>query len=374
MNIAIFYGGKSVEHEVSCVSAKFLQKQLKALGHEVFSIKIDQSGVFHLSEPVNGEQRKEKNSIKLPLHIQPGIGIFHGAEKLPIDCIFPVTHGTFGEDGCIQGLCELLPIPYAGCGVAASAIAMNKVLTKQIWSNHGLPIAPWGVISREDYLHGTGKEKELFILLGPSVFIKPASGGSSIGVTPVKDITALSQTLDLAFLYDHTVIIEKTIHGRELECAVLGTQQLMVSLPGEICSEDNFYAYTTKYSQESTLKTRIPPNLPASIIQEIQELAKKGYQALGGEGFSRVDLFYDEANNKIYLNEMNTLPGLTPTSLFGPLCEASGVYWPEVIAIILQDAQKRFTEKQKLSYSKQSYDDSIKTCDDIFLKKDLRFG
>lgn len=308
--------------------------------YEIVPIGITKRGEWRLVDPdTRGLVSLEDDRI---------IKMFENAKPVTIadfdsmtDFAFPVLHGPFGEDGTIQGLFAMLGKPYAGCGVAAAAISMDKLFTKELWIREGLPVCMHTHTTQAciDRIGGmaTGLRIEADRIekeLDYPIFVKPANMGSSVGVTKVSCTKDLIDAIELALRYDKRVICEQMIVGRELEIGVIGNGEPLVSSVGEILSDSDYYDYDSKYRGGST-KLSIPANIPADVTCEIESLAKRAYSSLGGEGFARIDLFYNDEKGKIYLSEMNAIPGFTKYSMFPLLWGAKGVSYAELIERII---------------------------------------
>jgi D-alanine-D-alanine ligase len=269
-----------------------------------------------------------------------------------LDVIFPVLHGTFGEDGTVQGLLELAGIPYVGAGVLGSAVGMDKDVMKRLFRERGLPIVPYVAVRRVD-IHVNAKtvcagiEKKLRYPL----FVKPANLGSSVGVSKARNRKQLDEALRLASDYDSKVLVEKAIDGREIECAVLGNEEPIASLPGEVVPEGDFYDYSAKYI-EDTAKLIVPAPLKGSQVKRVQELAVAAFQACECAGLARVDFFLEKKTGKFLLNEINTLPGFTAISMYPRMWEASGLPYTQLIDRLIELAIKRHREKARTQYSR----------------------
>lgn len=340
--IGIIFGGRSGEHEISIMSAASVISSIDREKYEPVPFVIDKSGVWHLVG-IELEGLSELSDPRIA-------GITSGAKRVSIaefdemtDFAFPLLHGPFGEDGTIQGLFEMLGKPYAGCGVAASAISMDKIFTKEIWGRAGLPQCRYTYTTKYDCeAAGTAAvaariDREIMYPL----FVKPANMGSSVGVSKVGDIHALEAAISTALRYDKRVIVEETMLGRELEIGLLGNGEPAASAIGEILSDAVYYDYDSKYrSGGATLV--MPAVIPASVRDEIEALALMAYRVLDGEGFSRVDLFYDEEAGKVFLSEMNAIPGFTRYSMFPRLWQVKGVGFTELIERIVELGYERY--------------------------------
>jgi D-alanine-D-alanine ligase len=351
--LGIIFGGKSDEHQVSILSASSVINAIDKSKYKVVQIGIGRDGSwYHILDRMDDITSLDDSRIHTLIPQNSQEQSLGNPEKISfdhlkdmIDFAFPVLHGPFGEDGTIQGLFEMLDIPYAGCGVAASALAMDKVFTKEIWIRAGLPVCRHKSIDssvdeseREEHLKTIAEE------LGFPIFVKPANMGSSVGVSRATDMKELIKSVAYALNYDHRIIIEEEINGRELETAVLGNNIINVASVGEIVAKGGFYDYDSKYKDGSTELT-IPANLPEDICGKIRELAKKAYMALDGKGFSRVDFFLDELNGNVFINEMNTIPGFTRYSMFPGLWNDAGLGYNELIERIIELGNERYNAK-----------------------------
>jgi D-alanine-D-alanine ligase len=267
-----------------------------------------------------------------------------------LDVIFPVLHGTFGEDGTMQGLLSLADIPCVGPGVEASAIGMDKDVTKRLWRDAGLPIADFLVVRSSEakrWSYGPIKKK-----LGMPFFIKPAIAGSSVGVHKVESTRQFSKALSDAFLYSHKVLIERMVRGREIECSVLGNDEIKVSLPGAVIPTHNFYSYEAKYLDPNGAQFEIPARMSKSMVRKIQGIVREAYLVLGLEGMARVDGFLTK-DGQFILNEVNTIPGFTKISMYPKLWEASGLSYPDLIDRLIQLAMERHKKDLNIKTARQ---------------------
>ena len=356
MNIAIIYGGRSGEHEVSLVSASFV---VRAIGseHTVHLIGITKNGEWYLQPESLLEHIRKDTSAVLTIEcnkaarvaVIPGGGVTAGlsvnGQPITADVVFPVLHGSFGEDGTIQGLFEMADLPYVGGGVLASSAAMDKEKTKIIWQHEQLPIVP--------FLWDNPKERERFIVqaekeLEYPLFIKPCRVGSSVGAGKATNRVELLQTMQEAFLWDNKVLIEARIAAREIECSVTGNDECVVYTPGEIIPSHEFYDYDAKYIDPDGAQLKIPADIDDEQRREIRNIAGKAYQALDLSGLARVDFFIDKKTKKIYLNEVNTIPGFTAISMFPKMCEASGMPYRELIMHLFELAIERFNSSRQI--------------------------
>ena len=372
MTIAVLYGGKTGEHEVSLLSATSVVRNIDTKKHKILLIGITKTGRWYLQS--NNEIKRVKNDEKAVLKIQtmsdmvvsvvPGggtdgglivLGSEFGAKNLPVDVIFPVLHGTYGEDGCPQGLLEMAEIPYVGGGVMASAVSIDKEKTKQVWEQVGLPVVPFVCVRRYQKENDAEIEqiyKQVERDFTYPVFVKPCCAGSSVGASKAADKAALEKAIDEAFLWDDKILIEPCIQAREIECSVTGNDELVAYTPGEIKPSHEFYDYEAKYTDPNGAALLIPADLDDSRLREVRQLAVKAYQALDLSGLSRVDFFIDKTNDRLYLNEVNTIPGFTSISMFSKMCEASGLHYSQLIEKLLELAITRFKKRKQLKTSR----------------------
>ena len=339
IKLAIIFGGRSSEHDVSVLSAAAVLSMVDRSKYEPIPFLIDKEGCWHLVE-TSLENLAEISDPRIPLLSNEKKVSLTEFDSMT-DFAFPILHGPFGEDGTIQGLFEMMDKPYAGCGVTAASISMDKILTKDIWKNAGLPVSNYTYTTRRAVANGFEDEvKRIEKEIAYPIFIKPANMGSSVGVTKADDRAGLESAIELALKYDRRVIAEETVFGRELEVGVIGNETPKVSAIGEILAQNEYYDFDSKYKTGDT-ELIIPANLPVNIKDQIEKLAIKAFCALDGEGFSRMDLFYDEKQEKVYLNEMNAIPGFTRYSMFPLLWQAKGVGFEELIERIIDFGYER---------------------------------
>lgn len=356
LRVGVIFGGRSGEHEVSVMSARSVIQGLDPAKYEVFPIGITRSGQWvhpdaaRASLTAGHVTGPEQQSLAiLPGQAEKSLQPMGGAAALPaLDVIFPVIHGTYGEDGTLQGLLEMANIPYVGAGVAGSAVGMDKALMKSVWQAAGIPQVPFLVFLRKQWekepqLVADRIEKEL----GLPVFVKPANLGSSVGISKAKTSQELHEALRVAASYDRKIVVEQSVESpREIELAVLGNDEPEVSLPGEILHGREWYDYRGKYFETDGQKTIIPAELSETQIKDLQKLAIEAYQALDMNGLSRVD-FLMSKDGKFYLNEVNTMPGFTPISMYGRLWEATGLKYSDLLDKMIGLAQERFADRQR---------------------------
>ena len=313
--VGIIYGGMSTEHEVSIKSAKSVIENLDKEKYEIHPIYINQEGVWHK------KTEKIENIVK---YLQT------------LDVIFPVLHGKYGEDGTIQGMLEMLKIPYVGCNVLASSVGMDKVYTKVIFEKAGIPQAPYIYIQKKNntykIINKRFEEEELEMKkltqdLEFPMFVKPSNSGSSVGVKKANNLEELEEAIKNARKYDAKILVEQGIDGKEVECAILDCREkgkILASTVGEIMPAEEFYSFDAKYNMPKS-QTLIPAQIENSQIEKIRNLAIKAFKAIDGKGLSRVDFFIENKTNKIYINEINTMPGFTKISMYPKLFEAVGI-------------------------------------------------
>ena len=336
--LGVIFGGMSTEHDVSIVSANSVIKNLNKEKYEIFPIYIDKEGKWYKYKFSNDKDYKLGEKIENIDKIENVIEYLK-----QFDVIFPVLHGLYGEDGSIQGLFELLKIPYVGCGILSSSIGMDKVYTKIIFEKAGLKQAKCEYIKKydekyryikDDFSEETLKISEITEKISKNLkfpmFIKPSNSGSSVGISKAKNKSELEKAIKYASEFDNKILIEEGIDGREVECAVLGTNEVIASCVGEIKPAEEFYSYSAKY-ENSESKTCIPADLPKEITEEIRKQAIKAFKAIDGKGLSRVDFFVENNTNKIYINEINTMPGFTEISMYPKLFEAIGKKYTEIL-------------------------------------------
>jgi len=368
IKVGLIFGGRSGEHEVSFCSASSIIKAIDKDKYTVVPIGITKEGRW--ISPQDSElalqsgKIKGKNTVILLndpsdralVRIDNNQILDKSSTLERLDLIFPVLHGPYGEDGTIQGLLELADIPYVGAGVAASAISMDKDLMKAIFKQRDLPILKWMTIKRKEWQ----KDKEKILSLVRydfeyPLFVKPTNLGSSIGITKVHKKKELEKAIDLASSYDRKILIEEGLEeAREIECSVLGNDEPRTSVVGEVRPAGEFYDYDSKYIDKET-QLIVPADLPDGVSRKVQEIALHAFKAVDAAGMARVDFFVSKKENKIYLSEINTIPGFTSVSMYPRLWEASGIPYPELIDRLIQLALERHQDKKQ---NKISYDES----------------
>jgi D-alanine-D-alanine ligase len=374
MKVAILFGGRSGEHEISLVSASSIARNIDVKKHEVILIGITKNGRWFLQD--NGQMDKIRTDKKATLHIEettdkvvsliPGGGKAGGllcnGKQLAIDIVLPILHGTFGEDGHLQGLLEMGDIPYCGCGTMASALTMDKEKTKQVWEDAGLTVVPYismckpGRQEDDEFEEYADSAEEYF---GYPMFVKPCCAGSSDGANRAENRIELKNAVEEAFKWDEKIVVEKCINAREIECAVTGNisatcddTEITAYSVGEIAPTHKFYDYDAKYNDPNGAALLIPAKLDDETTQEIQGIAGMAFGVLGCSGLSRVDFFIDKDDGKIYLNEINTMPGFTSISMFPKLCENAGLDFTALIELLLKMGMERYNFRKELKTSR----------------------
>lgn len=369
IRVGLVYGGKSGEHEVSLQTALAVMGAFDFDKYEIQPFYITKAGEWRsagvlLQAPDNVEQLKlagGENSSALAPVFRGLAGSPSGeaalqtaaaaaAPEKPIDVIFPLLHGTFGEDGTIQGLLEMANIPYVGAGVLASAVGMDKIFMKKIFAHEGLAQCVYRHFNRTQW----EKDHTFFIMeievaLGYPCFVKPANLGSSVGISKARNREELIAAVDFALRYDRKVIVEEFIDAREIEVSVLGNDEPRASVPGEVISSAEFYDYNAKYVDGKSVM-QIPADIPAETAEAVRELAVRAYLAIDGSGLSRMDFFMRRSDGQLLINEVNTMPGFTPYSMYPLMWKESGVSYRELLDTLIELAIDRHADKQKIEY------------------------
>ena len=325
LSVLLVYGGQSSEHDVSIKSAHNVYAALDDEKYDVHLAYIDRYGKWWLAESIDSTHAGRPQLF--PALGQKQFLVIPGNTALKVDVALPILHGTYGEDGTAQGLFELMHIPYAGPSVIGAAVTMDKDMTKRLLRDAGIPTVPWKTWRVHNH---KPQYQDIIEELGEVVFVKPASAGSSVGVSKVSNAHDWEGVLDKASLHSEVVLIEKAITAREIEVAVLGNDDPRVSGLGEIIPGDEFYSYNDKYSSASTSRTIVPAGIDDEIAKQIHEYALRAYQVTECRGMARVDFFVDD-NDSIYLNEINSIPGFTNISMYPKLWQEMGVRYPELI-------------------------------------------
>ena len=347
--IGLLYGGRSVEHEISLKSAANVAHYLDKSRYNMVLIGIDKTGKWFLNTEVSG-LISEGEPLVLSLDAnQPGFITSSTGKTIQIDIVFPVLHGTDGEDGSVQGLLKALGLPFVGSGVLGSAVAMNKLTTKKLLVEAGIPTSRYrAYLSRSDAEQASFESLKAEI--GAPFIVKPANLGSSVGVSKVSNATALKEAIAEVFAYDQIMICEAFVEGRELECAVMGNEKPVASTPGEVIvsADYDFYTFEAKYVDESAAMIKIPADVSDPLVQKIKAACIAAYQALRCDDFARVDLFLTP-DGEVLINEVNTIPGFTDVSMFPKLWENEGIAYPELLSQLIDMAFVRAEMNQQLS-------------------------
>jgi D-alanine-D-alanine ligase len=378
IRVGLIYGGKSGEHDVSLQTALAVIKALDFSKYEIVPFYITKQGNWRSGGKLHGPVQSKEELTFTPAVtageslldvkgasavLAPIFGGEPAEEKAVIsassfgqnvsalDVVFPLLHGTFGEDGTIQGMFEIADIPYVGAGVLASAVGMDKVMMKKIFAQEGLPQCVFRHFTRSQW----EKDRTYHLLetetaIGYPCFVKPANLGSSVGVAKARNQDELLEAIKFAFQYDRKVIIEEFIEAREVEVAVIGNEEPEASVPGEIVSSNEFYDYKAKYIDGKSAMI-IPAEIPTEIADELRTMAIRAFQAIDGSGLSRVDFFLRKADNMIYINEINTMPGFTPFSMYPQLWKATGKSYGQLLSELIQLAIERHADKQSIQYT-----------------------
>jgi D-alanine-D-alanine ligase len=361
VRVGVLFGGRSGEHQVSLQSARAVMAALQAGGHDVVPIGITSEGRWLVGgDPLQalasgqpGDQQRAVSMLPQPGH--RGLVPLPEGEKPngevgsigDLDVVFPVLHGTYGEDGTVQGLFELAAIPYVGAGVLGSALGMDKVVQKMLWRGLGLPVTDFLSVLRKDFERDPDAVMDrIESQLGYPSFTKPANLGSSVGVSKATNRTELERGLRRAAEYDAKLIVEMGIDARELEVAVLGNEDPMASVVGEIVAGAEFYDYRAKYI-DSGAQAIIPADISPEISERVRELAVTAFKAVTATGLARVDFFLERGTDRLLLNEINTMPGFTEISMYPKLWAASGISFPELVTRIAELGMQRFEERAR---------------------------
>jgi len=349
-HVGIVFGGRSVEHQVSINSARTVARGLREAGHRVTALGIAQDGCWIDTAAAAAVLAGDQRAIPpLGVPVAPTLAALLSSG---VEVVFPIVHGSWGEDGTLQGLCEMLDLPYVGPGVTASAVAMDKLFSKQLLAAAGLPLLPCETVGRGEFERAPRAFLDRLERLPLPLFVKPRRGGSSIGVKRVADRVCAETAVRFALRFDDAVLVERGVAGRELECAVLGYDTIIASAVGEIVPGNEFYDYADKYLQD-TAGLHAPADLPPATADRLRALAVAAFTALGGVGLARVD-FLLEGEDGLFVNEVNTLPGFTAISMYPRLWELSGVPLPQLVDRLVSIAQARHRDRRRL-------DDSIKS-------------
>ena len=360
--IGVLYGGRSGEHDVSLCSAASVVSALNSSKYEIIAIGIDRDGKWYVQDKPEIVGHKDfgkvlslkKHGTWLVSHFEQGnqlhlYNMENSGEKVAVDIVFPVLHGTFCEDGTLQGLLELATVPYVGADVLGSAVGMDKDVAKRLLHEAGIPVVPSLTVNFQQWRNNQKSIMESAIdKLGLPLFVKPVCTGSSVGVKKVKEKTLFPEAVDYALQFDTRVIIEKAIDCREIECAVLGNENPAASVLGEIIPSHEFYSYEAKYIDPQGAVPKIPAQIEPALAAAIRKMAVAGYLALGCSSMARVDFFLDKKTSEFYLNEINTLPGFTSISMYPKLWEATGLQYSDLLETLIELAQDRHKRKMAI--------------------------
>jgi len=341
------------------MSARSILDALDPERYEPVLIGIDRDGCWHLddaSKALLGGASADSLALDTnapTLEVAPGAGgalmRVAGAGQGPLDVVFPVLHGPYGEDGTVQGLFEMAGVPYVGPGVLGSSVGMDKDVAKRLFRDAGLPVVEWLVLRSRDRQSPERTAERVQDTLGFPCFVKPANLGSSVGVHRCPDAAALGHALADAFRYDRKVLVERAVDAREIECSVLGNDEPRASVPGEIVPNDDFYSYRAKYVDENGASLRIPADLSAEAAARVQELSLRAFETLELSGMARVDFLLERTTDQLYLNEVNTIPGFTKISMYPKLWEASGLSYSALVDRLIELAVERHRARSALS-------------------------
>lgn len=366
LRVGMIYGGKSGEHEVSLQTAKAVIDAFDFDKYELIPFYITKEGQWRNGpqltgsvsqidqlrfEPVTDGDESQSVKVKGASELQLLFrGMTQDRQEEALDVVLPLLHGTYGEDGTIQGLLEMAQIPYVGAGVLASAVGMDKVMMKKIFAQEGLPQCIFRHFTRKQWQQDSAFFlMEIEIALGYPCFVKPANLGSSVGISKANDREELIRAIEYAFRFDRKVIVEEAVEARELEVGVLGNDEPRASVVGEIVSSNSFYDYKAKYLDGKSVML-IPADIPEKIADNIRSMAIQAFQAVDGSGLARVDFFVRKTDQAIMINEINTMPGFTPFSMYPLLWKETGVSYGQLLDQLIQLALERYNEKQQLKY------------------------
>ena len=366
IRLGILFGGRSGEHEVSLESAASIMRALDPAKYEVIPIGITRQGRWLVGPLAIGAGPEEsmrqvlESGKPVTASVDPAGPQLIPLNSLPpsrrtdpakVDVIFPVLHGTFGEDGTVQGLLELAGIPYVGAGVLGSAAGMDKDVMKRLFRDAGLPVTEWVLVLRSEWAKDASSvQRRIAKQIGYPAFVKPANLGSSVGISKVHRAAELNQAVETAARYDRKILAEKAVDAREIECSVLGNDRPEASVPGEVVPVNEFYDYEAKYLKTGS-NLIIPARLTRAQTRKAQDYAVRAFRAVDSAGMGRVDMLLDRKSGKIYVNEINTIPGFTSISMYPKLWEASGLPYRDLIDRLVELALERHQEKSQTRYS-----------------------
>ncbi len=356
-NVTVICGGPSVEHEVSVRSARFICRSLNKERYDIQVIIISHEGHWYRLPDVQHfiDNDLDKAMVaECATRVLPAIGCddaswvsLDGQQKWLSNIVIPIMHGTLGEDGSLQGILRWLQLPFVGSDVLGSAICMDKGINKALLAAEGVPVAKWLLYRHEEF--AAIDANEVVSELGLPLFVKPADSGSSVGITKVHQLAELLPAIHHAAKFSRFVLVEEAIDGREIEVAVLGNYNPLVTMPGEICPTHEFYDYDAKYNDPNGARLEVPAELPQFVIDELQATASRAYHLLQVEGLARVDFFVTK-DNQIVLNEINTLPGFTSISMYPKMCEHQGIEASDMVDRFIAGAMARYEQQSRLTY------------------------
>lgn len=350
--LGVIYGGKSSEHEVSLRTAFSIMEAIDYGKFDVIPVYIQLDGTWIKGDTYT--RKPESVTILRLTDENRSLPVFELSKE--IDVFFPVIHGPYGEDGTLQGMLEMLDVPYVGCGVLSSSMGMDKVMMKKVFASVDLPQCHFLSFTRKEISTSlTFITEDIERELGYPCFVKPVNLGSSVGISKAKNRESLENALQLAAKYDNKVIIEQLVLGREVEIGVLGNENLKTSVVGEVRSVGEFYDYAAKYKNIGT-ELDIPAKIPTQVAEGIADMAKKAFSALECSGLSRVDFFWNEETDSLYINEVNTMPGFTPFSMYPMLFKEAGLPYAQLIEELIELALDRYEEKKKNQVTAESLD------------------
>lgn len=363
LRVGVLFGGRSGEHEVSLTSAASVLQALDREKYEILPIGITREGRWLAGSAATREPSEVlERGEPVILCVDPsgprllklaGETAAETTQDSALDVVFPILHGTFGEDGTVQGLLELAGVPYVGAGVLGSAAGMDKDVMKRLFRDARLPVVQWLTVLRSEWESKPASvERRIARELSFPVFVKPANLGSSVGISRVRRARDLPGALERAASFDRKILVERAVNAREIECAVLGNDDPQASVPGEIIPINEFYDYEAKYLKEGS-ELIIPAKLPRRKAREVQELSRAAFRAVECAGMARVDFLMDRKTGKLYVNEVNTIPGFTPISMFPKLWEASGLPYPRLLDRLIELAFERHREKTRTRYARE---------------------
>lgn len=358
LRVGVVFGGRSGEHPISIRSSRYVVDSLDRDRFDLVLIGIDRAGGWHLCSEaayrgLQGEVTAAGTTPVVPLPRGGRCGLLNPqnpAASLPdLDVVFPILHGPYGEDGTIQGLLDMLDVPYVGVGVLGAAVCMDKDVCKRLLRDAGMPVVPFEVVTPRRWADDAAGVRAAAAKLGSPVFVKPANLGSSLGVARVTAPADLDAAVARAFELDSKLLIERGVDGREIECAVLGNDRPQASLPGEIEPGEAFYSFDDKYAADSQAKLLIPAPLSDALREQVRDMALRAFIALECSGMARVDFFLERGTDRLYINELNTIPGFTSISMYPKLWEASGMGARELVARLIDLALERRASRRGIA-------------------------